>query len=63
MLHFIKGVQSISNGLVKSIYTRCPKFNDPTLKSPTDESVAEKIVKFIAGYNEGMGIYLSQYKY
>ena len=41
-------------------YTGCPKLNDFTLKSFTNETILEKIVKFCVGHNEGMGIYLRE---
>ena len=39
-----------------------PKLNDCTLKSSTDETIAEKVMKFCAWRNEAMETYLSELK-
>ena len=40
-------------------HIECPKLIDSILKSPIDETIAEKIVKFCVVRNEDMRIYLS----
>ena len=40
------------------LYTGCPKLNDPILKSSTNETIAEKVVKFCVVHNEIMRICL-----
>ena len=42
------------------MYTGCPKLNFPTLKLSKDETNVQKLMKFCAGHNEGMGICLSE---
>ena len=37
--------------------TGCPKLNDPVIKSSIDKSIVQKIVKFYAEHNEGMGMF------
>ena len=42
------------------LYTLCLKLNDSTLKPSTDETIAEKILKFCIEHDEGMGIWVKK---